>query len=106
MDARYPFLIFGAFGTGKTATLVEAIGLLVKHHPKCRILVCTLSNSTADGIARALIAKHNMTHANLLRFNALRRNKRSVHRELIPFSGTYIDEEDVFAVPTVDAIMA
>lgn len=48
-----PILLLGPFGTGKTQTLAEAVKVLVnkkiaKRSMKCRILICTHSNSAAD----------------------------------------------------------
>ncbi|XP_066256079.1 probable helicase with zinc finger domain [Euwallacea similis] len=42
-----PILVIGPFGTGKTFTLAQAIGILIKD-PSNRILLCTHSNSAAD----------------------------------------------------------
>ena len=51
-----PYLVFGPPGTGKTATIVEAISQIWKSDPlKSRILVCTPSNAAADEIARRLL---------------------------------------------------
>ncbi|CAB1354249.1 unnamed protein product, partial [Coregonus sp. 'balchen'] len=42
-----PLLIYGPFGTGKTFTLATAAKELVRQ-PHTRILICTLTNSSAD----------------------------------------------------------
>ena len=42
-------LLLGPFGTGKTQTVAEAVKILIlQRTPKCRILICTHSNSAAD----------------------------------------------------------
>ena len=44
-----PFLLFGPFGTGKTATLIETIlQILCKENSDARIFMCTETNSSAD----------------------------------------------------------
>ena len=43
-----PVVIAGPFGTGKTLLLSQAAEYLVKHSKRCRILICTLTNSTAN----------------------------------------------------------
>ncbi|XP_014473280.1 PREDICTED: putative helicase mov-10-B.1, partial [Dinoponera quadriceps] len=50
-----PYILFGPPGTGKTATLVEAICQIVRQDPSKNILVCTSSNAAADEITRRLI---------------------------------------------------
>ena len=43
-----PVIIAGPFGTGKTFLLSQAAEYLVKHSKRCRILICTLTNSAAN----------------------------------------------------------
>lgn len=44
-----PVLLLGPFGTGKTQTVAEAVKILISERTqKCRILICTHSNSAAD----------------------------------------------------------
>jgi superfamily I DNA/RNA helicase len=42
-------LLLGPFGTGKTQTVAEAVKILISQQTeRCRILICTHSNSAAD----------------------------------------------------------
>lgn len=51
-----PYLVFGPPGTGKTATIVEAISQIWQTDPSSnRILVCTPSNAAADEITKRLV---------------------------------------------------
>ena len=51
-----PYLVFGPPGTGKTATIVEAISQIwYCDQSNNRILVCTPSNAAADEITKRLV---------------------------------------------------
>lgn len=50
-----PYVIFGGPGTGKSATVVEAISQIVKLKPKSHILVTASSNSACDDIGNRLL---------------------------------------------------
>ncbi|KYQ47345.1 Putative helicase MOV-10 [Trachymyrmex zeteki] len=77
-----PYIIFGPPGTGKTATLVEAICQIVRQYPTKNILVCTVSNAAADEITKRLI-KH--IPINLIyRMYAPSREWSSVDKEIRP----------------------
>ncbi|KAG8925605.1 hypothetical protein FRC01_009928 [Tulasnella sp. 417] len=65
-----PFIIHGAFGTGKTTTLVEAIQQLYSRDNNVRILVCGPSDAAADNIATRL---QNVGKSIVLRLNAVTR---------------------------------
>jgi hypothetical protein len=39
-----PLVVFGAFGTGKTETLVQAAELVTTSLPQTRVLICTFNN--------------------------------------------------------------
>lgn len=39
-----PFVIYGAFGTGKTETMGQAAMVLLRERPDSRVLICTQSN--------------------------------------------------------------
>ncbi|KYM99302.1 Putative helicase mov-10-B.1 [Cyphomyrmex costatus] len=77
-----PYIIFGPPGTGKTATLVEAICQIVRQYPTKNILVCTLSNAAADEITKRLIKS---IPTNLIyRMYAPSREWSSVDKEIRP----------------------
>uniref|UniRef100_A0A8C4GF93 RNA helicase n=1 Tax=Dicentrarchus labrax TaxID=13489 RepID=A0A8C4GF93_DICLA len=50
-----PYLVFGPPGTGKTATLVEAINQIVKTQASCNILACAPSNSATDHLCEKIL---------------------------------------------------
>ena len=50
-----PYVVFGPPGTGKTATIVEAIAQIVKLRLKAKILVTANSNSACDEIGERLL---------------------------------------------------
>lgn len=84
-----PFVIFGPPGTGKTATIINAIISIASAYPAKKILACAPSDTAADVICSRLL-KHfksvGMTHqaiqAKLLRLNWWQRVPESVPAEL------------------------
>ena len=67
-----PYLVFGPPGTGKTATIVEAISQIFKTL-KLKILVCTPSNAAADEITKRLIP--NIGFQSICRLNSQSRDR-------------------------------
>lgn len=54
--APFPYVLFGPPGTGKTKTLVEAIGqIIMRSNAKEHIMVCATSNSACDEISKRLL---------------------------------------------------
>ena len=66
-----PYIVMGPPGTGKTATIVEAILQIFSRRPQCRILACSGSNAAADSIASKLIASERVTPKDMVRIVAL-----------------------------------
>ncbi|KAL0977838.1 hypothetical protein UPYG_G00161980 [Umbra pygmaea] len=64
-----PLLIYGPFGTGKTFTLATAARELVLQ-PHTRVLICTLTNSSADLYVRGHF--HEYVNSESLKVNPLR----------------------------------
>ncbi|TPX32413.1 hypothetical protein SmJEL517_g04446 [Synchytrium microbalum] len=71
-----PYVIWGPPGTGKTATITEAIIQIVNGNPSTRILACAPSGSAADTIATRL-AKY-LTLAQMFRLNSPHRGEAEV----------------------------
>lgn len=65
-----PYIIFGPPGTGKTVTIIESILQIYTLDVKSRIIVCSVSNNSADLIARKLIASGQIPKNHLVRFIA------------------------------------
>jgi hypothetical protein len=80
-ESPRPFVLFGPPGTGKTSTLVEAIGQLLRlRHQRRRaahVLVCAPSNAAADEIVKRLAAT-NVSDADLFRLHAYSRRVEDV----------------------------
>ena len=65
-----PYVIFGPPGTGKTVTIIESILQIYTLDTKSRMIVCSVSNNSADLIARKLIASGQIPKNHLVRFIA------------------------------------
>eukprot|EP01033_Poteriospumella_lacustris_P016133 gene16133-11537_t len=79
-ESPRPFVLFGPPGTGKTSTLVEAIGQLLRLRHQRRaahVLVCAPSNAAADEIVKRLAAT-NVSDADLFRLHAYSRRVEDV----------------------------
>ena len=61
-----PLLISGAFGTGKSRVIEEAVLQIVHLHPNARVLLCTAHDSTADCYLLRLAAMLEPEHARKL----------------------------------------
>ncbi|XP_012063839.1 PREDICTED: putative helicase MOV-10 [Atta cephalotes] len=88
-----PYIIFGPPGTGKTATLVEAICQIVRQYPMKNILVCTLSNAAADEITKRLIK--NIPINLIYRMYAPSREWSSVDKEIRPCAN-FVGDTTIF----------
>ncbi|XP_051168910.1 putative helicase mov-10-B.2 [Leptopilina boulardi] len=71
-----PYLVFGPPGTGKTATIVEAVCQINKRGNN--VLICTPSNAAADEITRRLL-KYKIPDDDIYRMTS-----KSVERKNIP----------------------
>ncbi|XP_043472693.1 putative helicase mov-10-B.1 [Leptopilina heterotoma] len=71
-----PYLVFGPPGTGKTATIVEAVCQLIERGNN--ILICTPSNAAADEVTRRLL------NCGISPDLIYRMTSKSVEREDIP----------------------
>ncbi|KYN40403.1 Putative helicase MOV-10 [Trachymyrmex septentrionalis] len=88
-----PYIIFGPPGTGKTATLVEAICQIVRQYPTKNILVCTLTNAAADEITQRLIK--NIPINLIYRMYAPSREWSSVDKEIRPCAN-FVGDTTIF----------
>ena len=75
-----PYILFGPPGTGKTATLVEAITQVWSIIPNSRVCVCAPSNSAADVITERLL-KH-IPSVEILRLYGLSRSDQELPKQL------------------------
>lgn len=88
-----PFILFGPPGTGKTATLVEAICQIRKQYKTKNILVCTSSNAAADEITKRLLAV--LPCKDVFRMYAPSKNWTSLDKTINPASN-FIDNSVLF----------
>lgn len=99
--------MFGAFGCGKTKTLVEITKQIVKNIPEARILICAPSNSAADVFATNL-ANFREFHdsakkSTLLRFYAMHYKWSSVPEELRQHT-YYLSDQQIFDHPEASVL--
>ncbi|XP_036139597.1 putative helicase MOV-10 isoform X2 [Monomorium pharaonis] len=88
-----PYIIFGPPGTGKTATVVEAICQIVRQFPTKNILMCTVSNAAADEITKRLTKNvpMNLIH----RMYAPSREWGTVDKKIQPCAN-FVEETTIF----------
>ncbi|KAI0030234.1 P-loop containing nucleoside triphosphate hydrolase protein [Vararia minispora EC-137] len=96
-----PFIIYGPPGTGKTATIVEAVLQLLSSFREDgpRVLLCAPSNFATDLLTYRL-ANHGVTPADMLRLNAITRDRADgAHNDIIrPYCVTNDDDDYIFPV--------
>ncbi|XP_011861509.1 PREDICTED: putative helicase mov-10-B.1 isoform X2 [Vollenhovia emeryi] len=88
-----PYIIFGPPGTGKTATLVEAICQILTQLPTENILVCTASNAAADEITKRLIEY--IPKKLIYRMYAPSRERSTVDKQIQPCAN-FVGDTTVF----------
>ncbi|XP_062505134.1 helicase with zinc finger domain 2-like isoform X2 [Corticium candelabrum] len=96
-----PLIINGAFGTGKTRLLAEAVRLLTATRDDIRVLICTMSNHAADLYVQSF---DRSTHENSCRTRLMRvcykfRNISTVPAVVRKYCD-YVDDQ--FVTPSVE----
>ncbi|KAI4338664.1 hypothetical protein MLD38_023694 [Melastoma candidum] len=104
LEGAPPYVIFGPPGTGKTATMAEAVLQLYKTRNRCRILICAASNSAADHILEKLVANdaEEVNNGEIFRLNATSRPFEDLlpdHRRFCYYF------ESIFKCPPRQALM-
>ena len=89
---KFPLIIIGPPGTGKTTTIVESIIQILKNKSNTKVLVCTPSNASADLICERLMEAFDMRFKNrhfedfnrtkIMRINAASRNRNTVPKKI------------------------
>ncbi|KAF5285039.1 hypothetical protein FQR65_LT02351 [Abscondita terminalis] len=95
-----PYLIFGPPGTGKTATVIEAILQIRARRPSKRILVCTPSNFAADEIMKRLI-KNGLSKMELFRYVAPSQSSDLIESSIKPYTNLNVE----FYHPPIDKLL-
>jgi len=98
-----PFLLSGAFGTGKTRTMVEAVWQTLRTDPDARILLCSETNSAADLIVEKLAEV--LEPKDMLRLVHSHRNIMSVPLKSREYS-PYDYEKRIFLTPNLHQILS
>ena len=93
---RWPILLHGPFGSGKTLTLCEATKQVVLNRTDGHVLLCAETNSAADRLCEELAAMLNPTQ--MLRLNAPTRNQPS--SKVLEYSN-WTEGCTVFDVPSL-----
>eukprot|EP00004_Rigifila_ramosa_P002120 TRINITY_DN1219_c0_g1_i4.p1 TRINITY_DN1219_c0_g1~~TRINITY_DN1219_c0_g1_i4.p1 ORF type:complete len:1301 (-),score=286.37 TRINITY_DN1219_c0_g1_i4:65-3967(-) len=100
-----PFLIFGAFGTGKTRTLVE-MALRMLNFPKARVLIATPSNSAADLLTAALAKSEVLSNPEkMLRLVAFHRRLDSIPNGIVKYTA-WSNQKQLFDLPELPRLMS
>jgi len=97
-----PFILSGAFGTGKTRTMVEAIWQVINTDPEARLLVCSETNSAADLVVEKLaeVLKPN----DMLRLVHSHRSPHSIPKDVLPYA-PYSSEKNIFLTPALNVLV-
>ncbi|ETW75760.1 hypothetical protein HETIRDRAFT_390120 [Heterobasidion irregulare TC 32-1] len=96
-----PFILYGPPGSGKTATITEAILQLLKRRSSCRILACCPSNSAADELTTRLST--HLSTGDMFRLNAFSRPLQDCREPVVPY--TLSNDHDTFAFPPKSAMV-
>ena len=88
-------------GTGKTATIIEAVIQLIRNSAR-RILICAKSNAATDHI-NCLLVNHGFNVKGILRINALWRKPDGIPEEVLDSS--IINDHDVFVFLDLPAVL-
>eukprot|EP01088_Endostelium_zonatum_P000552 TRINITY_DN107_c0_g1_i1.p1 TRINITY_DN107_c0_g1~~TRINITY_DN107_c0_g1_i1.p1 ORF type:complete len:1380 (+),score=327.14 TRINITY_DN107_c0_g1_i1:105-4244(+) len=101
-----PILLFGAFGTGKTRTLVEVICQIISHSPanfQPKILVCAVTNNAVDLMMESLIDSKIMTPDTLFRLYPSSRKVDSVQEVFLEYSH-WNEKSKSFDFPSLETL--
>lgn len=101
--SRVPYVIFGPPGTGKTATLVEALRHIVRVHSDIHVLVCCPTNAAADLLVERLAPV--MPPSSMLRVMARNRKQVETPSAVLPFA-SICEDGDGFASHSMEDITA
>ena len=101
---RFPLLVWGPPGTGKSTLAAFLVWHLVQESSQFQILVTAPSNTGADVLC-AKLAKLGLDHSRMLRLNALGRNVKTVPEEIQCYgSTTQRDGRTVFQIPQLSKL--
>ncbi|SJL11598.1 uncharacterized protein ARMOST_15004 [Armillaria ostoyae] len=95
-----PFILFGPPGTGKTVTIVEAMGQLLQRDPDARILACTPSNKAGDLIVQKLMY---LGPSGVFRLNSMSRKYPDLPTSLREYS--LFNGNRIFAMPVLEDVL-
>lgn len=101
---RFPLLVWGPPGTGKSTLAAFLVWHLVQENSQFQILVTAPSNTGADVLCGKL-TKLGLDHSRMLRLNALGRNVKTVPEEIQSYgSTTQRDGRTVFQIPQLSKL--